>query len=247
MPTQRSNSRARSRLVPATEPLERIYRREVRRFDTYLRARLRATTTVRLDAAETPAEALRRIGREYPQSTEYGPAIDKVANRIVRDATRGVAAIAGIPTRQFVTDPTAQRFRETNLQLIRTVSQSHVQDLVTWVSANPVAGVSTDALAAEFQRIAGVSASRAKFWAVDQTLTFNSQVVQERSKVAGLTHYIWRAAGDERTRDIHRDDLDGNVYTWGNPPVTSETGARNHPGEDFNCRCIPEPTFPPTP
>lgn len=36
-------------------------------------------------------------------------------------------------------------------------------------------------------------------------------------------------------------ELDGTEQSWDDPPVTNEDGDRNHPGEDYQCRCVAYP------
>lgn len=76
-----------------------------------------------------------------------------------------------------------------------------------------------------------VSESRAAFIARDQIGSLNSKITRHRHKAAGITHYIWTTAGDERVRDEH-EEIDGEKFSWDDPP---EFG---HPGEDYNCRCV---------
>ncbi len=85
-----------------------------------------------------------------------------------------------------------------------------------------------------------VSDSRAKLIARDQVAKLNGQLTRERQEEIGVSGYIWRTVGDERVRDSH-DEVDGQFFSWDSPP--SETDG-NHPGEDFQCRCWPEPVLP---
>jgi GNAT superfamily N-acetyltransferase len=41
-------------------------------------------------------------------------------------------------------------------------------------------------------------------------------------------------------RDMH-DELEGTEHAWDDPPVTDKYGNRNHPGEDYQCRCVAVP------
>jgi len=82
----------------------------------------------------------------------------------------------------------------------------------------------------------GVSRSRAELIARDQTLKLNSNVVQYRARAAGLSQYRWSGSLDERERPMHRE-LEGQVFSWDDPPETNEDGDLNHPGEDCQCRC----------
>jgi len=60
-----------------------------------------------------------------------------------------------------------------------------------------------------------------------------------QAKRLGISSYVWKTKLDNRVRHDH-SLLEGKTFTWENPPVTNqETGARNNPGEDYNCRCVP--------
>lgn len=53
----------------------------------------------------------------------------------------------------------------------------------------------------------------------------------------GSREYIWKTMLDARVRHDHAQ-LEGTIQSWDSRPVTNTaTGARNHPGEDYNCRC----------
>jgi len=86
----------------------------------------------------------------------------------------------------------------------------------------------------------GVSASRAQLIAVDQTLKTNAQVMRARHEAAGVTQYRWSSSRDERVRKRHAE-LDGQVFSYDDPPETNDDGDTNNPGEDFRCRCIAVP------
>lgn len=88
-----------------------------------------------------------------------------------------------------------------------------------------------------------VSRSKADLLARDQVLKLNAKITRERHLAAGITEYVWTTAGDERVRERH-DELDGETYSWNDPPITNEAGDRNHPGEDYQCRCVAYPVLP---
>jgi SPP1 gp7 family putative phage head morphogenesis protein len=76
-----------------------------------------------------------------------------------------------------------------------------------------------------------------------ETAKLNASIARDSMQASGATGYIWSTADDERVREGH-SVLDGEPFTWDNPPVTDErTGARNHPGEDFQCRCVSLPLY----
>lgn len=63
---------------------------------------------------------------------------------------------------------------------------------------------------------------------------------------AGVSQYVWISMSDDRVRPAHFD-LDGQTCDWDNPPLTadvSSNGEDDHPGEDYNCRCVASPIEP---
>lgn len=94
-----------------------------------------------------------------------------------------------------------------------------------------------DVLEAEY----GVSERKAAFLARQETSLLVSKYRETRYKSSGLNRYKWSTSDDRRVRHDHKV-LDGKIFDWDHPPITDEhTGARNNPGEDFNCRCIAIP------
>lgn len=87
-----------------------------------------------------------------------------------------------------------------------------------------------------------VSTSRAELIARDQTLKLHAEITRTRQTNAGVREYIWSTSSDERVRPMHAD-LDGTTQSWGAPPVTNEDGDTNHPGGDYQCRCVAFPVL----
>lgn len=86
-----------------------------------------------------------------------------------------------------------------------------------------------------------VSNTRARFIARQETSLYTSKLKEAQYKDAGIDRYIWKTSTDSRVRHDHRA-LHNKEYSWDNAPVVDEkTGRRAHPGEDFNCRCVPKP------
>ena len=88
-----------------------------------------------------------------------------------------------------------------------------------------------------------VTKSKADLLARDQVLKLNGQLTQLRQQNAGISEYDWSTSGDERVREIH-GDLDGTRQSWDSPPIVSEDGRREHPGGDYQCRCVAIPVIP---
>lgn len=99
-------------------------------------------------------------------------------------------------------------------------------------------GVPARDLSKSLEERYGISRSRAEFIARDQTLKLNGQINKQKQTDLGITHYRWSTSKDRRVRDSHAA-LDGTIQAWDNPPNTGN--GTNHPGEDYQCRCIAIP------
>lgn len=81
-----------------------------------------------------------------------------------------------------------------------------------------------------------VSRSRATLIARNElgnASAYGQQVTQEE---AGITHYEWVAASDERVRPEHQA-RNGKIFAWDKPP------ADGHPGQPIQCRCVSVPVI----
>lgn len=131
----------------------------------------------------------------------------------------------------------------TNMDLyVKDWQESAIIRLRTKVEKHVFEGFRADTLESiiinEFQ----ANRKKAKFLAMQETSLLTSKFREERYKEAGIGRYKWSTSGDRRVRDSHRH-LNGKVFSWDNPPVTNKNGDRNHPGEDWGCRCIPIPVI----
>src|SRR5208282_2787509 len=88
-----------------------------------------------------------------------------------------------------------------------------------------------------------VSRSRAELIARTAVAGASSTLTRARAEHVGSKGYIWRTAGDADVRKEHRR-LNGQFFTWHNPPVAGSRGERAHAGQIYNCRCWPDPVFP---
>lgn len=89
----------------------------------------------------------------------------------------------------------------------------------------------------------GVCKRKAKFLARQETNLLLTKYKEVRYEEVGVRYYRWQCvvgSPNHPVRPMHKD-LNGKIFTWDNPPVTSEDGSRNNPGQDFNCRCVAIP------
>jgi SPP1 gp7 family putative phage head morphogenesis protein len=129
-----------------------------------------------------------------------------------------------------------------NLNLyIKKFASEEIPELRRLVEQNGFAGFRTDRLADLIQSRFGVSKRKAAFLADQETSLLMAKYRQERYAEIGIREYQWSTSHDERVREDHKI-LNGEIFSFTSPPVTNRrTGARNNPGEDYRCRCVPIP------
>lgn len=134
-------------------------------------------------------------------------------------------------------------FRKTNVAKIKSLGTEAVGRVAKKLREAKDKGWHRDRLRKEIQAVADVSRSKADLLARDQVLKLNGQITEERQTRAGIEEYVWSTSSDERVRPMH-DDLDGTTQSWDDPPVTNDAGDTNHPGGDYQCRCVAIPILP---
>lgn len=132
-------------------------------------------------------------------------------------------------------------WRASNVERVGSLLEHERDELSDILSKG--ANKSVEALRQDIEERLDVSRGKADFLARDQVLTLNAQITKARHEAAGITEYIWTTSRDERVRATH-EELDGETFSWDDPPVTNEAGDHNHPGEDYGCRCVAVPILP---
>jgi SPP1 gp7 family putative phage head morphogenesis protein len=160
-----------------------------------------------------------------------------------RQITRQIKAVLGVDP--LLAEPwlqdMADAFVHDNVALIKTIPTRYFDEIEQDVQRGVRAGRRHEPMAAEIKARYGVSDARAKLIARDQVSKFNGDLNHARQTEMGIKRYTWATSGDERVRDGHAD-LDGKVFSWDDPPVVDEkTGRREHPGGDYQCRCVALP------
>jgi SPP1 gp7 family putative phage head morphogenesis protein len=174
--------------------------------------------------------------------------LEKIGTSVNTHATREASRTTGLRIAAvdvFGTSPVAQHVKTwvaDNVDRITTLSRGVFADIRKVVEAGAREGKTGKAVARDMQRRFNVGRSRARFIARDQIASLNGQITEARQTDLGITRYKWSTSGDERVRDTHTD-LDGEVFSWDSPPVTNDAGDRNHPGGDYNCRCVAIPVL----
>ncbi len=166
---------------------------------------------------------------------QYGKAVWRI-NEDFLAATKAVAIAPELtPHMQKVISETWAK----NLDLyIKGWLGEAITDLREEVQEHVFAGGRAAGLVKGIQATHNVSKEKAKFLARQETSLLMSKLREERYKDIGVVRYKWNGVDDQRERPDHKA-LNGKIYAFASPPITDRrTGARNNPGEDFNCRCI---------
>jgi SPP1 gp7 family putative phage head morphogenesis protein len=93
---------------------------------------------------------------------------------------------------------------------------------------------SVTTLSERLRETMGISRSRARLIAKDQTSKFNSTLNKVRQDQLGIDRYVWSTQLDERVRPLH-ENREGKVFSWNDPP------SDGHPGFPPGCRCVAAP------
>lgn len=162
----------------------------------------------------------------------------RVIGMMQSDFDKTVSALTIVPQlSEAQRDIIASQWGE-NLNLyIKGWSEQNILKLRTEVQEHAFSGGRAADLAKTLQSNYASSKAKAKFLARQETSLLMSKYRETRYSALGIEEYKWSTSHDERVRHDHKI-LDNKVFRFDEPPVTNrKTGARNNPGEDFNCRC----------
>jgi len=139
-------------------------------------------------------------------------------------------------------------FETRNAGLIKTIAAEHTQRVADVV--REAGGAHVKGLATKLQDEFGVSESKAKLWARDQTLKLHADIVQTKHQSLGITQYVWRTSEDGTVRHDH-SLLAGKTFSYASPPITNASEVAKgrpprhcNPGKDYECRCHADPILP---
>lgn len=198
-----------------------------------------------LKTIDTISENVKKAVQTGIETAKAVPAIIKNLGEQF-DATAELA-IDVVEVSAELTPEVAQALRvgfTENLNLsIRNFMDVEIPRLREAVQKNAFAGYRADTLADIIETQFGVTKRKAAFLAEQETSLLTSKFREQRYKAVGIRDYIWSTSHDERVRADHKH-LDGQRFSFDSPPITNRaTGARNNPGEDFRCRCVPIPVI----
>jgi len=162
-------------------------------------------------------------------------------DRMDADWQASVKSIAIAPNITPAQNAVIVRDWQSNMDLyIKDWAEKNISDLREKVRQNALIGQRSNILIADIRKSYGVSKTKARFLARQETSLLMSKMKETRYAEIGITKYKWSTSHDVRVRDRHAH-LDGKILSFDNPPIVDDTGRRANAGEDFNCRCIAIP------
>lgn len=175
---------------------------------------------------------------------------DQVANSMKRSMGIDIASLLNDEPVRGILDAAV----EVNASLIQSIKTDYVADIGKVIRDNVFSGQRSTDLITQIKERGGVSESRAKFIARDQTAKLTADLTKTRSEAIGSATYVWYGSMDERERDSHRV-LQGMLCKWADPSVYSDDDGKTwksrksigayigHPGTDHQCRCTAMPVI----
>lgn len=135
-----------------------------------------------------------------------------------------------------------------NVALIKSVKDEYKDNIGKLLRDNVLEGNRPTNLVTQIKDIGGVTKSRAKFIARNETENINADLTRLRAEALGSKTYVWSSSMDERTRTSHKvmngmlckfnDNTvysDDNGVTWKKRSVIG--GDDVLAGKTYNCRC----------
>jgi len=180
--------------------------------------------------------------------------LDQTLWKVEKDLNGSLRNITVAPTLERASRRRLAVEWATNMKLwIKSWTTKAITRLRKDIQASVFAGNRNEAAIKIIKDSYGQSINKAKFLARQETRLLLTKYKQTRYEDAGVDEYKWGCANRPHQPsnsvpflkgEVRRDHavLEGKIFRWDNPPITDhETGARNNPGQDFNCRCFAIP------
>lgn len=141
---------------------------------------------------------------------------------------------------------------ENNFKLyIKDFTQEETTKLRKNLKKAVFAGNRYEAAISTIQKSYGVSASKAKFLARQETSLLMTTYKEARYTDSGIEEYRWGCVHKPKDKSpsqhipgnvrYYHGLLDGRIFRFSQPPVVDQHGNRKNPGADYNCRCFARP------
>ncbi len=136
-----------------------------------------------------------------------------------------------------------------NMRLwIKDFSAEEIVKLRKNIQKNVLSGNRYESVVKAIKTSYGVTASKAKFLARQETSLLVTKLKEVRYTEAGIHEYRWACVAGSPAHPVRPSHkiLDRKIFRWDDPPITTppdQPQRRNNPGQDFNCRCSAIPIY----
>lgn len=234
------------------EMVERMQTATVRELTKLYRSRLAREAGIAMDASFSAAAA--RLVRELTKRFtalfvgKAGGLAEAWAHGISRQAAVGLQgslkqASGGVTLRTDVVSgqvaDVVKASIKQNVALIKSIPAEYFLEIEGEVMRSIQSGRGMADLQPFLEKRYGISKRRAALIARDQTSKATTAINRARMQGLGVKKFKWlHSGGGKEPRPLHKNVLNGNVYSFDDLPVIDErTGERGLPGQLINCRC----------
>lgn len=246
-------SRQLKALGASWDPRAKAWRITLRKLPLDVRAAI-SVSEARFN--ETLRKIDERLAEQLPKNIADLVKIQRHFDKTVWKVTGDVdKTLKGIATPPKLTPEGANRIASDytqNLDLyIRKFSDKQIVELRKKVQQKAFQGYRYEGLVKMIQQNYGVTQTKAKFLARQETNLLMTKVKEIRYTEASVHEYKWVCVHmpHDKSPNQHtpgnvryfHGQLNGSIFRWDTPPVTNSKGQRNNPGQDFNCRCVARP------
>lgn len=219
-------------------------------------AQLREKKDSRLDARVGPlmlgkhaSKVLAHITNPLRAAQDRIP-LDQVAGTVRGHVERDVQRyMPGLKNTDLFLGGQIAGWRRDNVGLISSMTDDMLEKIGNLLEDYD--GTRVEDTATALEDTFGLTRARAELIARDQVLKLNADMNQQAQTNAGVDKYRWSTSQDGSVRDDPKGRGDPNhvilestIHSWDDPPVTCErTGDTNHPGQDYQCRCVAIPVL----
>lgn len=184
------------------------------------------------------------LPEEIAEKVSLSKIFDATIYKVDQDIKKSVKAVTVMPEftaedRKRISDEWSE-----NMKIwIKDFTEKEIKSLRQDIQENVMSGNRYENITAHIQKSYGVSQNKARFLARQETNLLVAKLKEIRYEDAGVNEYRWGCVAGSpghEVRAMHKA-LEGRVFTWDNPPVTSPDGRKNNPGQDYNCRCFARP------
>lgn len=197
--------------------------------------------------ADIDKQLSRNLPAEIAGKIRTANLLDSTLWRVDRELSK---TLKGIHLPSALTPEQSRRIADEwqeNLDLwIKGFAEEEILKLRSEIKESAFKGNRQESIIKLIQKSYGVTLNKAKFLAQQETSLLLSKFKETRYVDAGLNEYKWRCVKGSPAHPVRpaHKALDGSIQSWNNPPITSPSGEparRNHPGQDYRCRCTAIP------